>query len=48
MQEITNDSSQKIINETTILKDTKKSQTYIGNTKNLFKILNTENKCNSF
>ena len=44
MQEITNDSSQKIINETTILKDTKKSQTYIGNTKNLFKILNSEKK----
>ena len=44
MQEITNDSSNKIINETSILRTIKRSQTYINNTDNLFKVLNNEQK----
>ena len=44
MEEISNESSNKIINNSTILKTIKKSQTFIGNPTNLFKILNDEKK----
>ena len=44
MEEISNSSSNKIINDTTVLRTLRKSQTFIGNTKNLFEILNTDKK----
>ena len=44
MEEISNESSNKIINDVSVLKTIKKSQTYIGNTKNLFQILNNSKK----
>ena len=44
MEEISNSSSHKIINDTTVLRTLRKSQTFIGNTKNLFEILNTGKK----
>ena len=44
MEEISNSSANKIINDTTVLRTIKKSQTYICNTKNIFEILNTEKK----
>ena len=44
MQEIGNDSSNKIINETSEFKNNRKSQTYIAYTENLFKALNNEQK----
>ena len=44
MEEISNTSSNKIINDTTILKTIKKSQTYIAETKNIFEMLNIEKK----
>jgi hypothetical protein len=44
MEEISNSSANKIINDTTALRTIKKSQTYICNTKNIFEILNTEKK----
>lgn len=47
MEELSNESSNKIINDTTILKPLKKSQTFIGNPKNFFKILNTDKDKNT-
>ena len=46
MQEFTNESTNKIINETSALKSTKKSQsqTYLTNGQNLFKMLNNKDK----
>ena len=44
MEEIHNESSNKMINDMSVLKTIKKSQTYIGNTKNLFQILNNSKK----
>ena len=44
MQAITNDSANKIINEPSVIKDNKKSETYITYTENLFKVLNNEAK----
>ena len=42
MEEISNSSSNKIINDATVLRTLRKSQTFIGSTKNLFEILNTD------
>ena len=44
MLAITNDSANKIINEPSVIKDNKKSETYITYTENLFKVLNNEAK----
>ena len=44
MEEISNSSSNKIINDTNVLRTLRRSQTFIGNTKNSFEILNTGKK----
>lgn len=46
MEEISNASSNKMINGTTFLRSSYKSQTYVGNSKNLFEMLNAEKKKN--